>query len=288
MDTETARDRMLAGLPVTGRMFDAAGVATQVWEIGAGPPMVLLHGGIECGGAMWAPVTRALAAHHRIIVPDLPGLGESAPVDRLVPATFAAWLFAVLERMQLRRPVLVAHSLAGSLAARFVGEHPDAIGRLVLYAAPGIGPYRMPVRLRYVAIRFMLRPTVANAERFDRFALHDLDATRRRDPGWFEAFDAYTRSRAAVPHVKRTMNRLVADQTRPIDDVDLAGITVPTTLLWGRHDRMVPLAMGQHAERRHGWPLHVIENAAHAPHVEQPEAFVEELERIVGALHQRS
>ena len=47
MDAETARDRMLAGLPVTGRGFDAAGVATSVWEIGAGPPMVLLHGGIE-------------------------------------------------------------------------------------------------------------------------------------------------------------------------------------------------------------------------------------------------
>ena len=278
---------MLAGLPVTERVFDAAGVATSVWEIGAGPAMVLLHGGIECGGTMWAPATRGLVAHHRIIVPDLPGLGRSAPVDRLIPATFAAWLLAVLDRMQLRRPVLVAHSLAGSLAARFAGAHSDAIGRLVLYAAPGVGPYRMPIRLRYHAVRFSLRPTAANAERFDRFALHDLDATRRLDPGWFDAFDLYTRSRAAVPHVRRTMKRLVTDQTRPIDQADLAAITVPTTLLWGREDRMVPPAVGQHAARRHGWPLHVIENAAHAPHVEQPQAFVEELQRIVGALHQR-
>ena len=281
MDAEAARDRMLAGLPVTGRGFDAAGVATSVWEIGAGPPMVLLHGGIECGGAMWAPVTRGLAAHHRIVVPDLPGLGESTlPSTDFRAATFAAWLLAVLDRMRLRRPVLVAHSLAGSLAARFAGEHPDAIGRLVLSAAPGIGPYRMPIRLRYVAIRCMLRPTAANAERFDRFALHDLDATRRRDPGWFEAFDVYTRSRAAVPHVRRTMKRLVADQTGPIDEADLAGITVPTTCCGDEHGSHG--APGGRAARCAAARLAVARDrdAAHAPHVEQPQAFVEELERI--------
>jgi 2-hydroxymuconate-semialdehyde hydrolase len=47
----------------------------------------LLHGGIECGGAMWAPVLAQLAQHHRVVVPDVPGLGESAPLDRLNAST---------------------------------------------------------------------------------------------------------------------------------------------------------------------------------------------------------
>jgi hypothetical protein len=47
--------RMLAGLAVTERRLDLAGTATAVVEAGDGPPLVLLHGGIECGGPIWAP-----------------------------------------------------------------------------------------------------------------------------------------------------------------------------------------------------------------------------------------
>ena len=47
-----ARERVLAGLPVSQRQLDAAGVSTAFLEGGAGSPLVLLHGGIECGGAL--------------------------------------------------------------------------------------------------------------------------------------------------------------------------------------------------------------------------------------------
>ena len=95
--------RMLAGLPVTERRLELAGTATAVVEAGDGPPLVLLHGGIECGGPIWAPVVARLAERHRVVVPDLPGLGESEPVDRLDPATFAAW-FSALLRMTCDQP----------------------------------------------------------------------------------------------------------------------------------------------------------------------------------------
>jgi probable F420-dependent oxidoreductase len=71
------------------------------------------------------------------------------------------------------------------------------------------------------------------------------------------------------------MMRLVATQTKRIADDDLARIGVPTTLLWGREDRMVPLATGEAAASRHGWPLRIVDGAAHAPHIERPDAFVE-------------
>jgi pimeloyl-ACP methyl ester carboxylesterase len=281
MDLLTARDRMLAGLSVTERSLDIAGVDTRVWEVGDGPPILLLHGGIECGGAMWAPAARLLAQRHRVVVPDVPGLGESAPAPRLDVDTFAAWLGALSRHMRLDRPLVVAHSLVGSLTAAVAARRSLAAQQLVIYAAPGIGPYRMPMRLRYLGIRFAIRPTAANAERFDRFALHDLDGTRRRDPQWFDAFASYTVARAQVPHVKRAMRQLLGSQARRINDADLAHIGVPTTLLWGRHDRMVPLAVAQHASTRHGWPLHVVDDTAHAPHIERPEAFCAALSAIL-------
>lgn len=281
MHTNEHRQRMLAAVPATARTIEVAGVTTAVIEAGDGPPLLLLHGGIECGAAMWAPVLSRLAEHHRVVAPDVPGLGESAPVAHLDSDTFARWLAALVDQLGLEQPAIVAHSLIGSLTARAVTEDSRRIGRLTIYAAPAVAAYRMPLRLRHAAIRFAIRPSARNAERFDRFALLDLDATRRRDPGWYAAFDDYTRARAREPHVKRTMRQLVSTATKRIPDTDLAGIGVPPTLLWGRHDRMVPLAVAEAAARRPGWPLHVIEDAAHAPHIEQPDAFVDTLASIL-------
>jgi 2-hydroxymuconate-semialdehyde hydrolase len=268
---------MLVGLPGREQILEAGGIRTNVYEAGAGPPLILLHGGIECGGAMWAPVVARLAESFRLIVPDAPGLGESEPVERIDTETFSAWFSDLLRAIDAHKPVLVAHSLLGSLAASYAARNSEDLRRLVVYGAPGIGSYRMPFRLKYVAIRFSIRPTPANAERFDRFALLDLDATRKRDPEWFAAFETYSRSRAAVPHVKRAMWQLIRAGTKRIPDELLRQIPVPVDLIWGEGDRMVPIDTGRSASSLHGWPLHVIPHAAHAPHIEQPEAFVRTL-----------
>jgi pimeloyl-ACP methyl ester carboxylesterase len=271
------RERMLADLAVTERRVRLAGVSTALLEAGEGSPLVLLHGGIECGGAYWAPLVRELAPNHRLVIPDVPGLGQSDPVARLDPATFADWFAELLRATCAEKPTLIAHSLVGSLAARFAAEHGDRLHRLMIYAAPGIGPYRMPLGLRMVAIRFALRPSEGNAERFDRWAFFDLDRTRKRDPGWLEAFNAYTRSRAVVPHVKRTMRQLIGSCTKQVPDAELRRIPVATELLWGRHDRFVPLDLAEATSARLDWPLHVIDEAGHVPHIERPAAFLRAL-----------
>ncbi len=281
MATVTAREQMLAGLRVTTRTLDVGGVQTAVIESGEGPPLLVLHGGIECGAAMWAPVFARLAERHRVVAPDIPGLGESAPVPRLDVDAFDRWLTGIVEQTGLERPTVVAHSLIGSLAARVAIRGSVPIDRLVVYAAPAVGPYRIPMGLRYVAVRFAVRPTQRNAERFQCFALLDRDGTRGRDPDWYDAFDAYTRERARQPHVKRTMRQLISSGTKPIPDSELALMPVPTTLLWGRHDRMAPLKIGEAAASRHGWPLFVIDDAAHAPHIEQPDAFATTLSTVM-------
>jgi 2-hydroxymuconate-semialdehyde hydrolase len=270
-----ARRRLLAGLSVTETRVSAGGSSTAVLEAGGGPPLVLLHGGIECGGAYWAPVVARLAERHRVVMPDVPGLGVSEPLDDLDADAFAGWLHDLLQVTGAERPTLVAHSLVGTLAARFAARDATALRRLVIYASPGVGRYRMPVGLRVTAIRFDLRPSERNAERFDRWAFFDFDDARRRDGDWLAAFSEYTRSRATVPHVKRTMRRLIASCTKQVADAELRRIAVPTELVWGRHDRFVPLALAEAASTRLGWPLRVIERSGHVPHIERPDNFLE-------------
>jgi 2-hydroxymuconate-semialdehyde hydrolase len=273
--TMTDRARLLQDLPVEERRIDVNGVSTVVLEGGDGPPLVLLHGGIECGGAYWAPILASLAREHRLVIPDAPGLGESEPVARLDDATFSAWMEALLRLTCDQSPTLIAHSLLGTLAAKFATSHAHQLHRRVLYGAPGIGPYRIPLGLRVVAIRFAIRPSEANAERFGRYAFADFDQVRRRDPEWIDAFMAYLRSRASVPHVKRTMRYLVTTCTKQVREPN----HVPTTLLWGAEDRFVPLTLAQEASSRLGWPLRVIDDAGHVPHIERPDTFLEEVTR---------
>jgi 2-hydroxymuconate-semialdehyde hydrolase len=267
-----ARARLLRDLPLTERRLHPAGAATAVLEGGRGSPVVLLHGGIECGGPMWAPVVAGLAERHRVIIPDLPGLGASPPADVIGAAAFARWLAELLRLTCEEAPALVAHSLSGSLAARFAAGHGALLRRLVVYAAPGIGPYRMPVGLRLTAVRFALRPNARNTERLERRALHDLARARDRDPGWFAALGSELRSRGSDPAVKRTLRRLVAAGTARVPDDELARIPVPVELVWGRHDRFVPLRLGEEASARLGVALRVVDDAGHAAHLDRPEA----------------
>jgi pimeloyl-ACP methyl ester carboxylesterase len=278
----SARQRLLAGIPVTERRLQVAGVSTTVLEGGAGPPVVLLHGGIECGGVYWAPVISSLAESHRLVIPDVPGLGESEPAGRLDAVAFADWFVALLGLTCQEKPTLIAHSLLGSMAARFAAQHGDLLRQLVVYGAPGIGPYRMPLGLLVAAILLDLRPTERNNERFERWAFLDPDRTRQRDAEWFDAFNAYSLSLGAVPHVKRTMRQLIKIGTKQIPDTELQRINIPTALLWGRYDRMTPLRLAETASSKLSLPLHVIEDAGHVPHIEQPEAFLRALHTTLG------
>jgi pimeloyl-ACP methyl ester carboxylesterase len=173
--------------------------------------------------------------------------------------------------------VVVAHSLVGNYAARFAVGHAERLARLVIYAAPGIGPYRIPLGLRAVAIRYAVRPTARNAERFERYALLDRDATRARDVEWFDAFSTECLEKGKTRPVKRAMSRLLKFGAKRIPDSELARISAPVAVLWGRGDRMTPLSVAEVAVREHGWPMHVIDGAAHVPHLEQPERFLEPL-----------
>jgi pimeloyl-ACP methyl ester carboxylesterase len=275
---DEARRRILAGIPVTERRLELAGVSTAVLEGGNGPPLVLLHGGIETGGVYWAPVMSRLAKSYHLVVPDVPGLGESEPVAQLDAASFADWFTALLRQTCDEEPALIAHSLDGSLAARFATEHGDLLRGLVLYGAPGIGHYRMPLGLLVTAIRFDLRPTERNSARFADWAFLDAARTRGRDEAWYDAFMAYGLSRGATPHVKRTIRQLVKAGSKQISDADLEGIDPPVALLWGKRDRMTPLRIAELASAKFGWPLHVVDDAGHVPHIEQPEAFLHALQ----------
>lgn len=286
-DIGSARERLLAGVPVRERRWDLAGASTAVLEGGAtdggGPPLVLLHGPGEFA-ATWLPVLDRLVRTHRVIVPDLPGHGASeVTAGGLAADRVLAWLGALVEQTCAVPPVLVGRTLGGAVAARFAVEHPDRLAHLVLVDALGLAPFRPAARFGLALHRFLAAPTVHSYERLMDQCAFDLDRVRERLDGRWVPFAEYAVELAGLPGVQAALDALVRQFAAvPVPAEDLVRIAVPTTLIWGRHDLATPLRVAEAAAADHGWPLHVIEDAGDDPSLDRPDAFLHALGTVLG------
>jgi pimeloyl-ACP methyl ester carboxylesterase len=278
------RRRLLAGAPVTERRVQLAGVSTAVLEGGEGPPVVLLHGQGGWAG-MWLPVMAGLVGARHVVAPDLPGLGASR-ADQGPPgaATTLAWLGELIDRTCPAPPVLVGASLGGSIAARFAAGSSDRLVGLVLIGMGGlVGKVRIPPATMLALVRHGVRPSERTAMAMLRQVSVDPERARRRMGERWAPFRAYSLELARDPGVRRANRHLLRELgLRQIPPEELARIDAPTSLIWGRQDRVMPLATAQEASARYGWPLEVIDDAGHFAAVDQPEAFERAL---AGALH---
>jgi pimeloyl-ACP methyl ester carboxylesterase len=226
-----------------------------------------------------------LVRTHRVIAPDLPGHGASGlsgePLDT---AGITAWLGELIERTCPSPPALVGHLLGGAVAARFAIDHPDRPDRLVLVDTYGLGRFWPAPRFALAMLAHSARPTEGTQERLFRQCVFDLDGLRDRLGERGRLVEAYALDRARAPGVNKALRHLMPQLGVPaIPPAELARIAVPTTLIWGRHDRQVRLGLAEAASARYGWPLHVVEGAADDPAVEQPEAFLRALRLALGS-----
>ena len=275
--------RLLAGTSITERRIDAAGVATMVLEAGSGPDLVLLHGPGEFA-ASWSEVLEALAARHHVVAPDLPGHGESAADGELDGERVIAWLDDVITSTCSVRPVVVGRVLGGAIAMRHAVEHGDRVGSLVLVGTLGLSAFEPAPPFGEALQRYLADPTTQTQDRLMQYCVHDYDGVRRRLGERWSAYGDYAVDRLQQPARLATVGALMAEFGLAEIPADmLARISVPTTLIWGRHDLATPLRVAEAASRAFGWPLHVVENAADDPALEQPEAFVELLHSVTGS-----
>jgi pimeloyl-ACP methyl ester carboxylesterase len=275
ISAKSARQRLLTRLPVHERRLDLAGVSTAVLEGGDGPPVVLLHGP-GAHALAWMRVVPGLVGSHRVIVPDFPAHGASAPfAGELEVSRVTAWVAELVERTCARPPALVGHLMGGSIAARFAAEQPQKVGKLVLVNSMGLVELAPMPEFGMAISRFFSAPNHPSHEQLWQHCAHDLAGLKRRMRETWQDFEEYNIETASAPALGASVPKLLELYARnPLEPALLARITAPVTLVWGRHDRATPLAVAEAASKRFGWPLCIIEGANDDPPVEQPEALV--------------
>ena len=271
---EQSRERLLAWMPVTERRLQLADIATSVLEGGDGPPVVLLHGPLA-NAAHWVRVVPGLVSTRRVIAPDLPGHGATeagaAPlnIERMLD-----WLAALIEATCSSPPALVAQLLGGAVALRFAIAHGKRIEQLILVDTFGLTPFQPPAGFGQALTEYIGQPNETTHENLWRQCTFDYDSVRVRMAERWGPFARYNVELARKPGVQSAVAALMEQFAPAIPESELARNAVPTTLIWGRHDRAYPPAIAEAASARYGWPLHIIESSADDPPIEQPEALV--------------
>ena len=271
------------------RHIDVGGLPTRYLTAGTGPPLVLLHG-VGDNALDWQWVVPTLAGNYRLYALDLPGSGGSAkPSADYSPAFFTRFVAAFLDALGVDHAAVIGHSLGGLVGLRLALSEPERIAALSLVASGGLGR-EVTYALRSLALPGYGKLTVAWGKRppgalqraLGRSAL--LFAHPRgvppiwlkeqyrlaRLPGFLEAQLATLRAQVGL----RGQREVLVDQ--------LPHLRMPTLVVWGTRDRVLPYSQAQVAvSRLKGGSLELIPDCGHLPHVEQPERFVSSLDHFL-------
>lgn len=262
--------------------IDVNGVKCRYLDAGSGPPVILLHG-FTTRHETWRDTVPALSRRFRVVAVDLPGFGESdkpADFDYDLPG-YAKWLGAFMDAIGAPRAALIGNSMGGGIAYTLATSLPERVSHLVLVDAVGYQPRAERFFVfRLMAVRGVGELLLALMTRFSvrtilsMFAYHDRRFVTR------EVVDRYLaplRTPGGRAAALRTIRRVDFDSAPgPV------ACTVPTLIVWGARDRIVPAAHGQrYARDIPGARLHVFENCGHFPQEERAEAFNNRVESFL-------
>lgn len=247
-------------MPHSETMLDVRGTRIRVLRGGGGPPLIFLHG--ASGHVGWLPFLDRLSQRFDVIAPEHPGFGASDDppwLDR--PSDLAYFYLDVIDALQLDRVHLMGTSLGGWIAAELGVRNTSRLASLTLICAVGI-----PANDGAPMDDMFRMSAEENARRF----YVDPERVRRRlaalasaDPRMLVR-NRSTVVRLAYPHF---VNPELAKWLHRVD--------VPTLLVWGASDGLVPPRFGEaYRDRIPGATLVVIPQAGHAPFEEQPDAFL--------------
>ena len=250
--------------------------SVEIGQAGNGPPVLYLHGVWDVHtlqGDMF-PFHEALAEKFSLTIPAHPGCGDSTGITDISEIEDLAFHYLdLLDALDIKQATVVGFCLGGWIAAEMAVRNPERIGRLALIDAAGI-----QVKGELVGDLFMY------AQHRDGGVMQELRELMFKDADSTVAHETIPDGRTNVPdEVRRykslTLTGRVGWEPPYLHNRKLPGrlhrLSCPTAIVWGGHDRLIPLASARaYAENIPQSSLQVLDGSGHSPILEQPDECV--------------
>ncbi len=265
---------------------------------GSGPPLVLIHG-ITSSSATWDRVLPRLARRYTVLAPDLLGHGHSDKLrgDYSIGA-HANTIRDLLDELGYGSASFVGHSLGGGVALQFAYQYPERLDRVVLVAPGGFGrevsmllraasvPGSGPV-IALAAWRPIVQAGTLLTQVLGRFGVHGN--TDLEEIGRAYALLADRDSRRAFIHTLRSVVDYGGQRVSALDRIESTD-WIPSLIVWGENDRVVPSRQGMDAHETLPYiQLKVFKHTGHFPHRDDPTRFARVVDEFLsrGAVPRR-
>ncbi len=259
-------------------------------DSGSGPVVLFIHG-ILGSQRQWEHLVDVLDDDHRVVLPDLFGHGDSAkPLGDYSLSAHAAAMRDLLDHLGIERVTLVGHSLGGGIAMQFFYLFPERVERLVLVSSGGLGrEVNLVLRAATLPGAAQVLGVVASAPVLSRVEALGRGAQR---VGWKPGADISAiwrgfstlgdrESRAAFLSTTRAVIDLGGQSISAHDHLEGA-LPVPTLIVWGTRDHMIPAAHAVAAQEAvPECRVELFEGAGHFPHLDDPDRFARVLREFI-------
>ena len=258
-------------------------------DAGSGEVLLLIHG-MAGSSESWGPIFSRLAKNYRVVAPDLLGHGLSAkPRTDYSLGAFAAGLRDLLDELGISTATVVGHSLGGGVAMQFIYQHPEYCQRLILISSGGLGPdVGLVLRLLSVPGAELVLPLIAPAPllTIGNTVGSRLAAAGVHSPRGAEIWKAYSSfsDRQTRQAFLRTLRSVIDYRGQAVSALNRLHVRseVPTLLIWGEQDKIIPAEHGYEAQAaRLGSHLVVLPGVGHFPQVEAPALVVDAIDDFI-------
>jgi pimeloyl-ACP methyl ester carboxylesterase len=251
---------------------------------GSGPAVVLIHGMLN-SSSHWQSVALNLARDHTVLAPDLIGHGDSAALG-----AHAASIRDLMAAIGIDRASIVGHSLGGGVAMQFFYQFPQRVERLALVSSGGLGHEVSPM-LRTAALPgFSTLLSATIRPRLLRALAGAGVSLRERRVGAGVYLQAIARALRPLENAEarqaflQTLRSVIDARGQRVSATDRLYLleTMPTLIVWGERDNTIPLEHGRlaHETIPHS-VFETIPDAAHFPHLEDPERLSQLLRSFI-------
>jgi pimeloyl-ACP methyl ester carboxylesterase len=232
----------ISGEPADATFMQLDGARVRYRDVGQGPAVVLIHGFASSLDA-WAGVVPALSSKHRVIALDLKGFGwTDRPEGDYAPRAQAELVLQLLDKLGVKRSAVVAHSWGSSVALALTMLAPERVSRIALYDA-WVYEDQLPTTFLWARADGMgelLFGMFYSELPEEKVALAFYD-----EANVSEALVESVQEQLARPGTTAAALEAVRGQRFEAMQARYREISQPVLLLWGREDRVTPLAYGE-------------------------------------------